>query len=114
MKIVTTMPRHKTSATVYGPKIAQLRKERGWSQANFATYAKIGLATVQRAEASDPDLTYGSAAKLASALGVDVNEVYEASDAPSGSAGGAQPEWAVRLEAKIDQLLSYAKAQVGE
>lgn len=60
-----------------GRRVAELRKERRWSQAVLAERMKLSAKYVQRIEAGRENLTVESLLRLADALGVDVVALFE-------------------------------------
>jgi len=51
-------------------RLAELRKRRGWSQAELARRAGVHNSVVNRAERGQTSLTLGTLEKLAKALGI--------------------------------------------
>lgn len=74
--------------------IAKYRAERGWSQMKLAHEASVSLPTIQRAEKGSQNITYGTAVKIATALGVSPDDIYEGDDAPGAAFTNTEPEWA--------------------
>ena len=52
-------------------RLAELRKRRGWSQAELGRRAGVNSSVVSRAERGETDLSLSTLEKLAKALGVN-------------------------------------------
>jgi transcriptional regulator with XRE-family HTH domain len=59
-----------------GRRVAELRAERGWTQAAFAERMGIATKYLQRIEAGDENLTVSSLLRLAEALAVELEELF--------------------------------------
>ncbi|PCJ19689.1 MAG: transcriptional regulator [SAR86 cluster bacterium] len=68
MKIAETTP-HNTALHELGRRLALLRKQQGFTQANIANEAGLGVATVNRIEAGQ-DAQFSSWLKLFKVLGI--------------------------------------------
>ena len=70
-----------------GRRIAELRIQRGVTQADFSEEASVGLRYLQRVEAGHENLTLDSLAKIASKLGVEVIELFRIPSKPPTKRG---------------------------
>lgn len=99
---------HETDTSpVNGAAIKQLRETAGISQQRLATDAGIGMSTLNRAERSDPGLSYRNVVKIANALNVDVSAIYR--DAPLQhvvtQTTSVTPEWAKQQNEQVNAAL---------
>jgi transcriptional regulator with XRE-family HTH domain len=61
---------------VLGDNIRTLREEAEWTQVQLSVHADVGINTVQRAEASNPNVSYKNIVKIARALQVEPSAIY--------------------------------------
>ncbi len=81
---MTTMAQPATEKSpVNGEEIRRQREQQGHTQVSFvnAMGGRPSLAVVQRAEASDPTVSRVTMLKIAEALGVDIESIYDESAA---------------------------------
>jgi transcriptional regulator with XRE-family HTH domain len=60
-----------------GRRVAELRRDAGWTQAELAATADVSLKYIQRIEAGDANLTLRSLAKIANTFSVSVPALLE-------------------------------------
>src|SRR5215210_3112478 len=65
-----------------GREVKRLREERGWSQARLAVEAEMSVSGVSMIENGQRNLTTTTLAKLASALGVEVADLFPKAEPP--------------------------------
>jgi transcriptional regulator with XRE-family HTH domain len=88
-----------------GERLRQLRKSRGWSQEDAAHEAGVAVKTWYRWE-SGKGLPYdANVKKLADIFDTTPEEILGVPPSPLGL-GADPPEWALRLEEKLDELLT--------
>ena len=93
-------------------RLVAVRKARSLSQVQLSTAAGVGLASIQRLERGDRSVSWGTAAKVASALGVDPTTIYNGDDMPRDlreATGPVMPSWFAlahaETQAKLDHIL---------
>jgi transcriptional regulator with XRE-family HTH domain len=79
------LPEIERTVSAIGAKVAQARKERGWSLAQLAQRAGISPAAVHKVEKSGMTPTIASLMKIASALGKSVSYFVEEPSTPDVS-----------------------------
>lgn len=60
-----------------GARTAEIREERGWTQAALAERLHVTMRHVQSVELGHENLTLGSIARISKALGVEVQDLFE-------------------------------------
>lgn len=59
-----------------GRRIAELREDRGWTQAEAATHANVSIKYVQKVEGGSANLSIHSLVKFANALRVPLADLF--------------------------------------
>jgi transcriptional regulator with XRE-family HTH domain len=102
-----------TRATVHGTRIARLRGDHDLTQVQLSARSGVSLPSIQRAERGDPSISYNIARKLALALGVPIEQIYESDDVELGAIplGAEPPTWFVEavsdLRAEMERLIEF-------
>lgn len=87
-----------------GHEIERARRARHWSQSLLSHEAGVSLSTVQRAENSDPSVSFKKVNQLAAALDVPVSSFYL--DAPIATAAGRQTSLQLALQQQHEQVMA--------
>lgn len=107
VSVLLVMEEHRKQA---GLRLAQLREARGWTQRELSDQSGVSEKTISRFENGRYEGRRGTVRSLATALGVDPDDITGPPPAPLGLNG--QPsqldrieELLVSLHAKLDRLL---------
>lgn len=100
---------------VKGREIASRRDALGYTQVGLVGNSDgFSLATLQRAEAGDPTLGYATVRAIATALNCSIEDIYDEEVARARDASRPvrerQPDWAKRLESKVDALIAFHRS----
>ena len=74
-----------------GRRVAELRRQLGWTQQDFATAVQTTVQWISRVENGEENLTLASLVKLANALRVTVSELLSPSRTHPPKAGPGRP-----------------------